>query len=132
MAAPDARGASEQRFESIRTELRNFLRRRYRLLANEHEDLLQQTLADLFEATQSRLAPVPDEELTALAYAILRRRRIPLAWIGAGVAAAAGIGIALRQTIIAGSAASEGRTIDQVRMFEASFFDLVSRWEQEL
>jgi hypothetical protein len=63
-----------------------------------------------------------------LAYAILRRKRIPLAWVAAGVAAAAGIGIALRQTIIAGSAASEGRTIDQVRMFEASFPDLVSRF----
>jgi hypothetical protein len=63
-----------------------------------------------------------------LVYAVLRRQRIPLAWVGAGVAAAAGIGVALRQTIIAGSAASEGRTIDQVRMFEASFIDLVSRF----
>jgi DNA-directed RNA polymerase specialized sigma24 family protein len=74
LAASDARAASEQRFKSIRSELENHLRRRYRLLRNEHEDLLQQTLSDLFEATRDRLATFPDEELTALAYAILKRR----------------------------------------------------------
>ncbi|MEO8922159.1 MAG: hypothetical protein ABI330_04940 [Caldimonas sp.] len=74
MAASDARGASDRRFEAVRAELRNYLRRRYRLLANEHEDLLQQTLSDLFEATQKRGEPIADEELTALGYAILKRR----------------------------------------------------------
>jgi len=74
LAASTARGASEQRFEAVRAELGNYLRRRYRLLANEHDDLVQQTLSDLFEATQKRSEPIPDEALTALAYAILKRR----------------------------------------------------------
>lgn len=74
MAASDARGVSDQRIESVRANLKSYLRRRYRLLANEHEDLLQQTLSDLFEATRKRSEPIADEELAALAYAILKRR----------------------------------------------------------
>jgi len=63
-----------------------------------------------------------------LAYGLLRRRRIPLAWLAAGVAVAAGVGIALRTTIIGGSTAAQGRSIDQVKMFQAGWIDIVSRF----
>lgn len=74
MAASDARGASDRRFQEISVALRGYLRRRYRLLANEHDDLLQQTLSDLFEATHRARDLIPDDDLTALAYSILKRR----------------------------------------------------------
>jgi len=63
-----------------------------------------------------------------LVYAVLRRRRIPLAWTAAGVVVAAGVGIALRTTIIGGSTAAAGRSIDQVKMFQAGWIDIVSRF----
>lgn len=74
MAASDPGGASNRRFQEVSVALRSFLRRHYRLLANEHDDLLQQTLADLFESTRRTRAPLPDDELNALAYSILKRR----------------------------------------------------------
>ena len=40
------------------------------------------------------------------------------------------MGIALRQTVIAGSLASTGRAIDQIEMFQAGWLDLVSRFRQ--
>jgi hypothetical protein len=64
----------------------------------------------------------------ALAYAVVRRRPAALGWIVAACVAGSAIGIALRETVIAGSVASGGRTIDQVEMFQASWLDLLSRF----
>jgi hypothetical protein len=64
----------------------------------------------------------------AVVYALLRRERIALAWVVLGGVAAIGIGVGLRETIIAGSTAASGRTIEQVEMFQASWVDLVSRF----
>ncbi len=66
-----------------------------------------------------------------LAYAIVRRSPAALGWIVAACVAGSGVGIALRETVIAGSLASTGRTIDQVEMFQAGWLDLVSRFRQD-
>jgi hypothetical protein len=66
-----------------------------------------------------------------LAYALVRRRPAALGWIAAACVAGSGIGVALRQTVIADSVASGGRTIDQVRMFQASWLDVLSRFRRE-
>ena len=65
-----------------------------------------------------------------LAYAIVRRSPAALGWIVAACVAGSGVGIALRETVIAGSLASTGRTIDQVEMFQAGWLDLVSRFRR--
>lgn len=74
MAASHAHGALDRRLQQIGVELREYLRRRYRLLAAEHDDLLQQAIVDLFEATRHTHDHLPDDELTALAHSILKRR----------------------------------------------------------
>ena len=66
-----------------------------------------------------------------LAYAIVRRSPAALGWIVAACVVGGGVGIALRETVIAGSLASDGRTIDQVEMFQASWLDLLSRFRRE-
>ena len=55
--------------------LRQFLRRRYRLLASEHDDLVQQTLEGFLRFVSARAdrAP-PAEEWPAIARTILKRR----------------------------------------------------------
>lgn len=73
--AGDARGASDRRLRQVSVALRNYLRRHYRLLSNEHDDLIQQTLADLVQA-QPAAEGMPEGELTALAYTILKRRLV--------------------------------------------------------
>jgi len=62
------------------------------------------------------------------AYALIRWRRIPTAWIAAATGAAIGLGYAIKHVSIDTSNASTGRSLDQVKMFQASFSDLVSRF----
>ncbi|HVD66374.1 MAG TPA: hypothetical protein VNB65_05685 [Gaiellaceae bacterium] len=65
-----------------------------------------------------------------LAYALIRRRPIPLLWTVAGSIAAVGIGLAVRYTLIAGSAEDQGRSLTDVRKFQAEWLDLVNRWHR--
>jgi hypothetical protein len=61
-------------------------------------------------------------------YAALRRSRIALPWMVAGLAAAGAVGIAVQLTIIRDSAESGGRSLQEVGEFSADWLDLVSRW----
>lgn len=55
--------------------LRQLLRRRYRLLAQDHDDLVQQTLEDLLRFVASRSgAPLREAEWPAVGVTILKRR----------------------------------------------------------
>jgi hypothetical protein len=65
-----------------------------------------------------------------LAYALVRRRRIPLLWTAAGALAAAGVGLVVRYTLIAGSAEDQGRSLAEVRKFQAEWADLFNRWHR--
>jgi hypothetical protein len=66
----------------------------------------------------------------ALAYAAVRFGPVTFGWVLAGALAATGIGLAIRYTLIAGSIEAGGRSLDEVRMFEADWLDLLSRWER--
>ncbi|MCC6222218.1 MAG: hypothetical protein IT201_01860 [Thermoleophilia bacterium] len=63
-----------------------------------------------------------------LAYGALRCRRGPLLWLVAAAAASVALGLLIREAVIAESAAAGGRTLDQVRMFQAGWLDLVDRF----
>ena len=65
-----------------------------------------------------------------LAYALVRRRRIPLLWTAAGALAAAAVGLVVRYTLIAGSAEDQGRSLAEVRKFQAEWADLFNRWHR--
>ena len=65
-----------------------------------------------------------------LAYALVRRRRIPLLWTAAGCIAAAAVGLVVRYTLIAGSTEDQGRSLADVRKFQAEWPDLVNRWHR--
>jgi hypothetical protein len=65
-----------------------------------------------------------------IAYALVRRRRIPLLWTLAGSVAAAAVGLVVRYTLIAGSAEDEGRSLADVRRFQAEWADLFNRWHR--
>ncbi len=65
-----------------------------------------------------------------LAYALVRRRRIPLVWTVAGSVAAAAVGLVVRYTLIAGSAEDQGRSLADVRRFQAEWADLFNRWHR--
>ena len=64
----------------------------------------------------------------ALAYGALRHRGGPFLWRGAAAAAAVALGLFIREAAGAGAAAAGGRTLDQVRMFQAGWLDLVDRF----
>jgi hypothetical protein len=64
----------------------------------------------------------------ALAYAAVRFERVSAAWTGFGIAAAVGVGLAIRYTLIAGSAEEGGRSLTDVSNFSADPVDLLSRW----
>ena len=64
----------------------------------------------------------------ALAYAICRFDSVATVWTVIGSAAAVGVGLAVRYTIIAGSAEEGGRSLADVRKFSAEPIDLLSRW----
>jgi hypothetical protein len=65
-----------------------------------------------------------------LAYALVRRAPVSLAWCAGGVAAAAAVGLALRYTVIAGSAEAGARSLDEVEKFSAEWIDLLDRWHR--
>jgi len=65
-----------------------------------------------------------------LAYALVRRRGIPLLWTAAGALAAAAVGLVVRYTLIAGSAEDQGRSLADVRKFQAEWADLFNRWHR--
>ncbi len=70
-------GDVSQLHDLVAPALRQFLRRRYRLLASEHDDLIQQTLEDLLRYFDSLDGALPDSaEWPALGTAILKRRVI--------------------------------------------------------
>ncbi|TMJ95321.1 MAG: hypothetical protein E6G67_07460 [Actinobacteria bacterium] len=62
-----------------------------------------------------------------VAYAAVRARGVPLAWAAGGVLAAAGVGLLLNATVIAGSLEAHGRSLSQVRRYSAGWGDLVHR-----
>jgi hypothetical protein len=63
-----------------------------------------------------------------LAYAIVRFGRVPLAWTAAGALVAAGIGLALRFTVIEGAVLGETRTLEGVDSYSAEPIDFLDRW----
>ena len=65
-----------------------------------------------------------------VAYALVRRGRIPLLWAAGGAVAAAVVGLVVRYTLIAGSAEDQGRSLAEVRKFQAEWPDLVNRWHR--
>ncbi len=65
-----------------------------------------------------------------LAYALVRRRPIPLLWTVAGSVGAATVGLVVRYTLIAGSAEDQGRSLADVRKFQAEWADLFNRWHR--
>jgi hypothetical protein len=65
-----------------------------------------------------------------LAYGLVRRGRIPFLWTVGGAVVAAGVGLAVRYTLIAGSAEDQGRSLTDVRKFQAEWADLLNRWHR--
>jgi hypothetical protein len=62
-----------------------------------------------------------------LAYAAIRFRPGPFAWMAGGVLVGMAAGLLVRETIIAGSIAAEGRSLAQVELFQSNWLDLLSR-----
>jgi hypothetical protein len=63
-----------------------------------------------------------------LAYAGARFRPLAFWWTVAGAAVAVGVGLVIRYTLIAGSIEAGGRSLGEVRQFQAGFRDLVDRF----
>jgi DNA-directed RNA polymerase specialized sigma24 family protein len=71
---PDPANRANEALARLSPLLRDHLRARYRLLIHLEQDLVQQTLADLFALLGRRTALPSDDELSALAFTILKRR----------------------------------------------------------
>ena len=65
------------------------------------------------------------------AYVAIRPTPVAAAWAAGGLAAAIGTGLAIHLVIVRGSAESEGRSLQEVGEFSATYWDLVSRWLPE-
>jgi hypothetical protein len=63
-------------------------------------------------------------------YALVRRWPLPLLWTVGGCALAVIVGLVVRYTLIAGSVEDRGRTLPEVRKFQAEWIDLVNRWHR--
>lgn len=63
-----------------------------------------------------------------LVYAAVRFRPLPFAWLLVGIGASAAVGLLIKDSLIDDSAASQGRTLAQVEMFQASWLDLFDRF----
>ncbi len=63
-----------------------------------------------------------------LVYALVRFRWISTLWLAAGAVAGIAIGLRFHETVISESIQPAGRSLDQVRMFEADWVDLISRF----
>lgn len=66
-----------------------------------------------------------------LAYALLRWRPAATLWLAGGTAAAVALGLVIRRTIIDGSIAAGGRSLQQVELFQSDWIDLISRDRRE-
>jgi hypothetical protein len=64
-------------------------------------------------------------------YAFVRGRGLPLAWVAGGVVGAIGVGLAVRYAIIGDSVEASQRTLFQVRAYQASWLDLLSRSQRQ-
>jgi hypothetical protein len=65
-----------------------------------------------------------------LAYAIVRARGLALLWTIGGLAATTALGLVIRYTLIAGSAEDQGRSLADLRKFQAEWIDLVNRFHR--
>lgn len=65
-----------------------------------------------------------------LAYALVRCGRREIAWAAAGCAVAAGVGLAIRSTLIEHSLEASQRSLAQVAVFSADLVDLVDRTQR--
>jgi hypothetical protein len=65
-----------------------------------------------------------------VAYAFLRSGRVPIGWALAGAIASAGIGLAIRYTLIAGSSEAGGRSTEELRRYSAEPIDFLNRWHE--
>jgi hypothetical protein len=63
-----------------------------------------------------------------VAYAALRFAQVPFAWTLGGALVAAGVGVAIRYALIAGSPEETGRSVDEVRRYSAEPLDFLDRW----
>jgi hypothetical protein len=63
-----------------------------------------------------------------LAYAALRFERASFTWTAAGALVAAGLGLAVRYTLIADSREEQGRSVGEVRHYSAEWTDFLNRW----
>jgi hypothetical protein len=63
-----------------------------------------------------------------VAYAAVRFGRIPFAWTLGGALLAAGVGLAVRYTLIADSAEESGRSTAELRRYSAEPIDFLDRW----
>jgi hypothetical protein len=65
-----------------------------------------------------------------VAYAALRSGKTPLLWTIGGALVAAGVGLMVRYTLIAGSSEESGRSIDELRRYSAEPVDFLDRWHE--
>ena len=65
-----------------------------------------------------------------VAYAALRSRKTPLLWTIGGGLVAAGIGLTVRYTLIAGSSEESGRSTEELRRYSAEPLDFLDRWHE--
>jgi hypothetical protein len=65
-----------------------------------------------------------------LAYAALRYRRVAFFWTLGGALAGIGVGLLIRYTLIAGSAAEGGRSTTELRHYSAEPLDFLNRWHE--
>jgi hypothetical protein len=63
-----------------------------------------------------------------LAYAAVRFRVVPFTWTAGGALVAIGVGLAIRYTLIAGSAEERGRSTSELRHYSAEPLDFLDRW----
>jgi hypothetical protein len=63
-----------------------------------------------------------------LAYAALRFARVPFGWTLGGAIVAAGVGLAIRYALIAGSPEESGRSVGELRRYSAEPLDFLDRW----
>jgi hypothetical protein len=63
-----------------------------------------------------------------LAYAAVRFAPVSFGWTAVGALASAGIGLAIRYTLIAHSREEQGRSLAELRRYSAEWIDFINRW----
>lgn len=66
----------EQSLASLHGDWRRWLRARHRVLAQSHEDIIQQASADLLVWARRRASPLESEELRRVGFRVLQRRAV--------------------------------------------------------